>query len=81
MGRPHDRLGFDATLDSRGRTCIAWADIVGGVYDSDIDAWIVELDALLTLSGQAYVSFHHEPETRRNRGDQDPFVYQTSPQQ
>jgi hypothetical protein len=59
---PELYLSFDATLDSSGRTCIAWADISGGVYDSDIDARVGELDALLTLSGHAYVSFHHEPE-------------------
>jgi hypothetical protein len=53
-------LSFHAFLDSKGRNCLAWADIAAGLHDAEIDSWAAEL---LQLQGrQTYVAFHHEME-------------------
>jgi len=57
---PELYLSFHAFHDKKGTRCISWSEIAAGCYDADIDAWVTELDQLLTETGHAYVAFHHE---------------------
>lgn len=52
-------ISFHAFLDSKGRNCLAWADIATGKYDADIDNWSNEL---LQIGKPAYIAFNHEME-------------------
>jgi hypothetical protein len=74
---PHLYFTVHSFRDSKGNDCIPWADIAGGTYDADIDAYAAELKKF-TAKTPVYMCFHHEMENEEgppptNCGTPDEF--------